>query len=281
MRYAFLLSLIVIGCGGRPAEDSVDTDSTGPQRFEDFSAVTPFTIKEDLRMKEISIMGRSGSVVSFLSDFYAPDTFTENMPGDSVDIPAYIVTEASPIEGNFFYKEGECKARAALFTMLGDFVDQEFFDLLCLGEDASGKPVVIDKVTFDGSRDQSSSFISVDKDSLAVDKNCAVLRVNISSESGDINLRKNATVEYFIASETGFRSILKLETENTSIQDSQVDMDENQSASSERRVITILQTSAFGLYDLSVDHQHAEHGDDVQSEREIYRFNGTRYIRQK
>jgi hypothetical protein len=277
----FLLPLALLCACVNPArETSSKPDTLASDGYEDFSEVTSFTIKDDLRRNTLTINGQKRTVQDYLIRFYAPDTFTSYSPEDSVNTPGYIITEAKVIEENFFSGEkNECERRSILFTGRGNFVDQEFYDLLFLQEEADGDLVLMDKLTFEGSEGQSSTIVSVQPEELTPRKNCKVLSVTSSTEGGDINLHKIEWIEYYIANEKSFHSILKIETEKTDIQDYEATQDENQNSSSDIREIAVLQSSSNGLFDIEVNYTNRQNGNVIQRSKERYIFDGEQYIR--
>jgi hypothetical protein len=281
MKKVYLLVLIpfLYSCLSSNQETSSGADSATADTYEDFSEVSPFTIKDDIRENTIAINGKNHSVKETLIRYYSPDTFTTRTAEDSVDTPRYIITELQVIENTFFAGSGKCEKRSILATSRGDFIDQEYYDLLFLMPDADGELVLVDKQTFDGSQGQSSTIVSVATEDLATDKKCKVLRINSSSEGGDINLHKDEWLEYYIADQKSFHGILKLQLEDTDIQDYEATQDENQNSSSEVREMQILETSSNGLFDIKVHYTTRLNGNTTQDSEELYVFDGLEYVK--
>jgi hypothetical protein len=279
MKRLFVLCLFVSSCVSSSQETTGDTDTTGTGDYEDFSEIAPFTIKDDIRENPVLINGKKKSLKDYLIKFYSPDPYTMKAPSDSVDSPRYIITEARTIEGNFFVAEGKCENRSLLLASRGDFIDQEFYDLFFLNEEEDGEMAVSGKTTFDGSQGQSSTIVQVSKEALASDKKCSILKISSATEGGDINLHKAEWVEYYIADNQNFHSVLKLQIEETNIQDYEATQDENQNSSSELREVEMLESSSHGLFDLKVHYSSKQNGSTVSDVEEIYTFNGNEYVR--
>jgi hypothetical protein len=279
MKRFFVLCFFFSSCVSSSKETIGDADTTGTSGYEDFSEIAPFTIKDDIRENPVLINGKKKPLKDYLIKFYSPDHYTVKAPSDSVDSPRYIITEAQIIEGNFFAGEGKCESRSLLFASRGDFIDQEFYDLFFLKKEAGGEMAVSGKTTFDGSQGQSSTIVQVSKEALSSDKKCSILKISSATEGGDINLHKGEWVEYYIADNQNFHSVLKLQIEETNIQDYEATQDENQNSSSELREVEILGSSAHGLFDLNVHYTSRQNGSTVSDVEELYTFNGHEYIR--
>jgi hypothetical protein len=277
----FLVPLAFLcSCVNATRETSSKPDTLASDGYEDFSEVTTFSIKDDLQRNTLTIQGKRKTIQDYLIKFYAPDTFTTYSSEDSISTPGYIITEARVIEDNFFSGDKkECGKRSILFTGRGNFVDQEFYDLLFLDKEADGELVLMDKLTFDGSEGQSSTIVSVKPEDLTTRKNCKVLSVTSSTEGGDINLHKSEWIEYYIADMKSFHPILKVETENTDIQDYEATQDENQNSSSDIREVVILQSSSNGLFDIEVNYTNRQNGNVIQQSTERYSFDGEQYVK--
>ena len=274
----FVLFLVLAACTPRDQEKSVADSIAAADAYEDFSEVSPFTIKEELLSDTLVVKGKELTAGALLETVYAPDTYTSNGVADSIDIPEYIITEASVLEGDFFSEGGTCTSKTILVAGRGDFIDQEFYDLLFLEEAANGRMKLVDKLTFDGSQGQSSTMVSATTEDLSSTNDCMLLKVTSSSEGGDINLRKNEWVEYYIADEKSFRPILKVQTEDTSIQDYEATQSDNQNSSSELKGVEVLETSSKGLYDIKVTYVRKENGETILEGEEMYVFNGNEYV---
>lgn len=270
--------MLLSSCISSSTETQSGGDTTVATGYEDFSEVSPFTIKEELRSQTMVIQGKRKTIQDYLEVFYAPDTFTTHLPEDSTDAPHYIITDARVIEGNFFVSERNCEPRTLLMTSRGDFVEQEFYDLLVVGKDSGGNMILVDKITVDGSQGQTSTTVTAELYDLSVDNTCRVLEVSSSSEGGDVNLHKDDWIEFFVADKQSLRSVLRLQTERTDIQDYQPDRDENQNAFSEIREVEMLETSSRGLYDLGAHYVSRQNGAVVEERDEIYRYNGEEYV---
>jgi hypothetical protein len=278
MKRVYLFFMVLSACVSSNQENA-GADSVSSQSYEDFSEVGPFTIKEDIRDNQIEINGKRHSIKFYLQKFYSPDTYTASLPDDSTTItPGYIITEATVIENKFFAREGMCEKRSILFTTRGDF-DQEYYDLLFLTEKAGGEMVLIDKQTIDGSQGQSSTIVQASTESLSTDKACITLKVTSSSEGGGINLHKDEWIEYYVADQRSFHPVLKLQMEQTDIQDYEATQDENQNSSSEMREMEILGTSSHGLFDIKVHYTSLQNGHIILDSEEVYTFNGKEYVR--
>jgi hypothetical protein len=273
----FVLSLVLVACAPRDQEKTV-ADSLAADAYEDFSEVSPFTIKDEVLSDTLVFNGKEVIAGALLETVYAPDTYTSHSAEDSIDAPKYIITEASVLEGDFFSAGGTCTTKTILVTGRGDFIDQEFYDLLFVEEDAGGRLILVDKLTFDGSQGQSSTMLAATAEDLSSTNDCMLLKVTSSSEGGDINLRKNEWVEYYIADEKSFRPILKVQTEDTSIQDYEAAESDNQSSSSELKEVEVLETSSKGLYDIRVAFVRKENGETILEGEEMYVFNGNEYV---
>jgi hypothetical protein len=275
-RFVFLL-LILSSCGSRNQETFSLPDSASIHSYEDFSEVGPFTIKDEIRENIITVNGKRKSIRDYVVKFYEPDTYTSIV--DSLHRPGYIITEAEVIENNFFMGDDlGCEKRSILKTTRGDFVEQEFYDLLFLIEESDGEMALVDKLTFDGSQGQSSTDVKANAVDLSSNSQCVVLEIRSSTEGGDINLHKSDWVEYYMADRKSFHSILKIETEKTDIQDYEATQDENQNSSSEIRDVTILKTSTNGLFDIEVRYTNRQDGNEVLNSTATYRFNGDEYV---
>jgi hypothetical protein len=277
IRKFFVLSLLLVACASRDQEKNA-ADSLSADAYEDFSEVSPFTIKEELLSDTLAFKGKEMIASALLETVYAPDTYSSHGAEDSIDAPKYIITEASVLENDFFSAGGTCTPKTIIVTGRGDFIDQEFYDLLIVEEDSNGRIVLVDKLTFDGSQGQSSTMLSVTTEDLSTTNDCMLLRVTSSSEGGDINLRKHEWVEYYIADEESFRPILKVQTEDTNIQDYEATQSDNQNSSSEVKEIEVLETSSKGLYDIKVTFVRKENGETILEGEEMYVFNGNEYV---
>ena len=276
--FCFLI-LILSACVPNTQESATHIDSVASPGYEDFSEVGPFTVKDDIRNQSIVLNNKRKPLLDYLVLFYHPDTYTPRVPGDSVNLPQYIITEATVIENTFFAGENKaCEKRSILMTSRGDFVEKEYYDLLFIGEDANGNLRLVDKMTFDGSEGQSSTLVSVSAEPLSPRAQCRVLSVTSTSEGGDINLRKRKWVEYFIAEGKSIRSILRVETEKTDIQDYEATQDLNQNSLSELREIRILETSSHGLFDVDVQYTNIQNGTKASEANEVFAFNGAEYV---
>jgi hypothetical protein len=275
----FITILFLSSCLSSNQETNSSADSSTADAYEDFSEVSPFTIKDDIRNNAVTINGTNHSVQETLIRYYSPDTFTTKTAEDSVDAPRYIITELQVIENIFFAGAATCEKRSILITSRGDFIDQEYYDLLFLMPEADGQMVLVDKQTFEGSQGQSSTIVSVSTEDLAADKKCKVLRVNSSSEGGDVNLHKDEWLEYYIADQKSFHGILKLQIEDTDIQDFEASQDENQNSSSEIRELQMLETSSNGLFDIKVHYTSKQNGNTILDSEEFYVFDGLEYVK--
>jgi hypothetical protein len=279
MKRLLLLAALFSACVSSTKETASDDDSVATGSYEDFSEVAPFTLKEDLVDREVSLNGKSKKLRDLLTAFYAPDPYTSKTPDDTIGTPSYIITDAQVVEGQFFQAGGKCGRRSIMFTTRGNFIDQEFYDILFLQEAANGEMAVVGKETLDGSQGQSSTTVWVKPAQLPVNDRCAILEVTSATEGGDINLKKNESVEYYIADEKMFHSILKLQLEDTSIQDYEATQDENQNSSSETRDVTFLGSSSNGLRDIRAHYISKQDGDTVADIVETYVFDGNMYIK--
>lgn len=278
MKRLFFLLLVLSACVSTTQESATSTDSVATTRYEDFSEVGPFTVKDEIRNQPIVLNKKRKPLLEFLVMFYHPDTYTPRTADDSVNVPQYIITDASVIEGSFFAGENKCENRSILMTSRGDFVEKEYYDLLVIDEDANGNLSLADKITFDGSEGQSSTLVTVTAEQLSSRPECKVLKVTSTTEGGDINLRKREWVEFYIADKKSFRSVLKIETEKTDIQDYEVTQNENQNSSSELREITTLERSSHGLFDIEVRYTNSQNGNTVAETKAVFTFNGVEYV---
>lgn len=278
----FVLCIFYISCSVQ--KDNTETyDSLASETQSNFSEdneVKNFTIKEELRNQPVTIHGQKKTLSQFLVNFYSPDVYTTSTDNDSPEGPRYIITNVEFMKGKFFINEQKCEDRSLVLCSRGDFIQEEFYDLFLMATDASGNVVVADKLFFDGSQGQSSTDLIVSKVNLSPDKKCEVLQVASTTEGGDINLHRDEWVEFYIADGRSFHSVLKLQLEDTHIQDAEAAGTENQSSSSEVREFELLETVSKGLYDIKVNFTQRENGNIVVESEEVYKFDGEFYIKE-
>jgi hypothetical protein len=269
-------------CSG-PRESTENIDSLSVQSSDNYSEddqVQNFTIKEELRNEPVTIHGQKKTLSQFLVNFYSPDIYTTSLQNDAPDGPQYIVTKVEFLKGHFFINQQKCEDRSLVLCSRGDFVEGEFYDLFFLATDAKGNVVAADKLFFDGSQGQSSTDLTVSKISLSPEKKCDVLQVSSRTEGGDINLHRDEWVAFYIADGRSFHSVLKLQLEDTDIQDAESRNVEGQTSQAELREFELLETVSQGLYDIKVKYIQRENGSIVLESEEIFRFDGEFYVKE-
>ncbi len=277
MRIFCLLILVISACAPGK-EGATAIDSVAIPGYEDFSEVTSFAVKDDLSDQAFELFGRQENLSELLRKLYSPDTLVSVSPDDTLNTPGYIITDALLLDGNLFVKDGQCSRRVFLMTLRGDFVDQEYYDLLVIGRDSNGQPILRDKIVFEGSEGQSTTIVSVSLEKLSSNAECFVLKVTSASEGGDINLHKDQWAEYFIADERSLRPILKVALEETDIEAYEASKDDTQNTSAKRRRINVLKTSTNGLYDIEVSFENRQNGNVVATALEKFSFDGNQYV---
>lgn len=280
--YLLLVQLILAACSA-PRENTEGIDSLSSSSIDNYPQETEsqmFTIKEELRNEPVTIHGQKKTLSQFLVNFYSSDTYTTSLQNEATDGPQYIITKVEFIKGRFFIKDGQCEERSLVLCSRGDFVEGEFYDLFFLATDAKGNVVVADKLFFEGSQGQSSTDLTVSRISLSPDKKCDVLQVSSRTEGGDVNLHRDEWVAFYIADGRSFHSVLKLQLEDTDIQDAESGNADNQTSQAELREFELLETVSNGLYDIRVKYIQRENGSIVLESEEIFRFDGEYYIKE-
>lgn len=237
-----------------------------------------YTIEDQVRQMTFPLDGKVYDAQELLAVVYWPDQLGEITVGNDETPSSYTVTEASAISGNFFTSAKACTARTLLLTKRIE-IDAEYYDLIFLEQEADGSPKVGDKVSFDGSQGQSDTQLDVVTEGIGTDKTCYALKITSSTEGGDINLHRDAWVEYYIADGQSFHSVLKIVLEETDVQDYEVSQDENKDSTSEIRAYEFLKTTSNGLYDVRIRSTLKQNGVITSETEEIYRFNGEVYTR--
>lgn len=280
MRPLILLVLILISCTRSIPEQTGNADSIQleDQNFDMLKDPKPYTIKQELRDQTLTVMGQEKKLSDLLKKLYVPDTFTAADVEDQVNPPQYIITGVQMLQGKFFSSERVCEDRSLFLCTRGDYVEEEYYDMFFLALDTNGEVVVSDKLLFEGSQGQSSTDLMVSKIQLSVNKDCALLMVRSESEGGDVNLSREEWIEIFIAGGKGFRSLFRLQLEETYIQDFEASQDEQQDSSSKIQQYEILDSSSNGLFDIKVIYTHHENGKLIVQGEKVYTFDGQYYI---
>jgi hypothetical protein len=277
-----LVLFFVAACSGpRDSADNIDSLAVhSSDNYLEDNEVQNFTIKEELRNEPVTIHGQKKTLSQFLVNFYSPDIYTTSLQNDVPDGPQYIITKVEFLKGRFFINQQKCEDRSLVLCSRGDFVAGEFYDLFFLATDAKGNVVAADKLFFEGSQGQSSTDLTVSKISLSPEKKCDVLQVSSRTEGGDTNLHRDEWVAFYIADGRSFHSVLKLQLEDTDIQDAESRNIESQTSQAELREFELLETVSNGLYDIKVKYIQRENGSIVLESEEIFRFDGEFYVKE-
>lgn len=247
------------------------------QNFDILKDPQTFTIKEELSEKAVAVFGKNRSVGTMLTSFYSPDTFKPSKAATEGSMD-YIITGAQLIQGTFLSDSGTCEHRTMLLCTRGDFVEEEYYDLFFLARDANGEITISGKEVFDGSHGENSTQVEVSELALPVRKDCSVLMVTSRDENADANFHKESWMEIFMATGKGFRSLFRLQLEETSIEDYVAAQDETQHSVSKIQRYEMLNTSSNGLRDIRVDYTVTEDGRVVRQGDQVYRFDGYYYV---
>ncbi len=247
------------------------------QNFDVLKDPQTFTIKEELGEKMVTVLGKNRSVRTMLTSFYSPDSFTQaNVSADSS--PDYIITGVQLIQGTFLSDSGACEQRTMLLCTRGDFVEEEYYDLFFIARDQKGEAIVSGKEIFEGSHGASSIQLEVNELSLPVRKDCSLLMVTSKDENADADFHKESWMEIFIATGKGFRSLFRLQLEETAIADYVASEEETQHSVSKIQRYEMLDTSSNGLHDIRVKYTVTEDGRVVKQGENVYRFDGRYYV---
>lgn len=277
-RIAILMAAIIwfescdLSDEGRDTQDSL---SVADQNYDVLKDPQVFTITEDLGTESVNIFGKTTSLQNLLTVFYTPDTITD--PDTEGPAPDYIITGAELIQGTFLSDSGRCEPRTLLLCTRGDFVDEEYYDLFFLARGSDGNVIVSGREIFEGSHGANATALKVDELPLPVSKDCSVLMVTSNDENGDPDFHKESWVEIFMATGKGFRSLFRLQLEETSIDEYVASEDESQRAVSKIQKYEILETSSKGLHDIRVTYTVTENGRTIKNGADVYRFDGHYY----
>jgi hypothetical protein len=282
MKKIFVVLIFLSACMTATRETVSDTDTTTVSldslRYLEAVESVPFTIKEEVRLATLPVFGKNQKLSVLLPKLYGPDEYTSKAPDDAVGSPKYIVTEAVSEEGTYVGLGNKCYRKSMVLATRGDYIDHEFYDLFVLNRGKDGRVTLGEKLVFDGSEGQSSTIVTVSKEALSSEGQCDVLKVSSATEGGDLNLHRHDWIEFYIANEKSLHRILRLEMEQTDIQDFEASQTENQNSSSEVREYTVQETSHHGLFDIRVHHKKIENGNLIFESDELYEFNGQLYI---
>ena len=255
--------------------ETQDSLSLADQNYDVLKDPQLFTVREELGAESVTIFGKTTSLKSLLSGFYTPDTFTNSDTENSA--ADYIITGAELIQGTFLSDSGTCEQRTLLLCTRGDFVDEEYYDLFFLARDSEGNVMVSGREIFEGSHGANATELEVDELNLPVSKDCSVLMVTSNDENGDPDFHKESWVEIFMATGKGFRSLFRLQLEETSIDEYVASEDESQRAVSKIQKYEILDSSSNGLHDIRVTYTVTENGSTVKRGADVYQFDGRYY----
>jgi hypothetical protein len=256
------------------AETSYDSLANAPTP----RGIATFTIKDDVKIKSLTVRGQKKNMQDLLVKFYSPDRFVASPGDDAAQRPDYIITDAQVMSGKFFNSDGGCEERSLILCNRGDFVDGEQYDLLILATDSRNETALADKIFFEGSQGENLTDVAIGKIALTRQENCAVLTVTSVTEGGEINLYREEWVEFYISDGISFRSILKLQLEETDIQEYRSAVDEQVSTSSTSRY-ELLKSARNGLFDLKVHYRRRENGKLVEESDDLYTFDGRFYVK--
>lgn len=271
--------LVLIGIACQPVEkrDSLTTDSLAmhDRNFDILNVPRSFVISDELDGGTVEVAGRQMLLRDFLPSLYIPDTLYDTKSGT----PDFIVTSVQILQGTFFSDSGKCQQRSLVLCTRGDFVEGEAYDLFFVALGKANHVAVAGKQTFEGSHGKASTELAVSLIDLPADDKCSLLLVTSQSENGQDDLYRERWAEIFIASGRGFRPLLKLQLEETFIQDYEADRDGDdvQDTSSKTQKLEVLPSTSNDLHDIRVTYEVRENGVVVREGNEIYRFDGQYY----
>ncbi len=277
LKLAVCLVAVVTACQPVENKDSSAVDSLDihDRNFDILNVPRSFAIGEELDGGTVEVAGRQILLRDFLPSLYIPDTLYHAQTGT----PDFIITSVQILQGTFFSDSGKCQQRSLVLCTRGDYVDGEAYDLFFVALGKSNQVAVAGKQTFEGSHGKASTELSVSLIDLPADDKCSLLLVTSQSENGQEDLYRERWAEIFIASGRGFRPLLKLQLEETFIQDYEADRDGDdvQDTSSKVQKLEVLPSTSNELHDIKVTFELSENGVVVRKGSEIYRFDGQYY----
>src|SRR5690606_12220458 len=252
-----------------------DSIAMHDRNFDILNVPRSFVISDELDGGTVEVAGRQMLLRDFLPSLYIPDTLYDTKSGT----PDFIVTSVQILQGTFFSDSGKCQQRSLVLCTRGDFVEGEAYDLFFVALGKANHVAVAGKQTFEGSHGKASTELAVSLIDLPADDKCSLLLVTSQSENGQDDLYRERWAEIFIASGRGFRPLLKLQLEETFIQDYEADRDGDdvQDTSSKTQKLEVLPSTSNDLHDIRVTYEVRENGVVVREGNEIYRFDGQYY----
>lgn len=276
---AFCLLIFATACQPVEKKDSsvVDSLSMEDRNYDILNVPRSFVIGDELDGGTVEVAGREMLLRAFLPSLYIPDTLYEASGGT----PDFIVTSVQILQGSFFAESGACEQRSLVLCSRGDFVDGEAYDLFFVALGKDNGVAVAGKQTFDGSRGEASTDLKVSLIELPADDKCSLLLVTSQTENGQDDLYRERWAEIFIASGRGFRPLIRLQLEETFIQEYEADRDGDdvQDTSSKVQQLEVLPSITNNLHDIRVTYELRENGVVVREGSETYRFDGQYYNR--
>ena len=256
--------------GDREPEDSIVLETSKKSSYESGPPTggLTFAIDSSLVSKELTIFGKSESILHWISKLYVQDRFTKSKN----DTPNYSIKSVELTEKEYSDVKGDCVSRPVLLVQRV-LSGEEYYDIHFLTNDSD---IYSEKVTYDGSIAQSTGSVSLSTD-FKLTKKCPVLAIVREYEGGDIDYGRMKEISFFVVSESGMESVFDLVREYTLAKEYEVTGDENKNSTSETRDFEILRAKTNNFYDIKVHTTSKKDGKIIEEKDAIFRFDGEKY----